>query len=214
MKIEVNNLCKSFKNDEVITDINLTFESGKIYGLYGRNGSGKSVFLKLLCGIYLPSSGNVLFDGVNYNELGDYPKDLRVLIEKPAFFPNMTGYDNLKILADIQNKIGESEIAFALDVVNLFEERDKQFCKYSLGMKQKLGIAQVIMENPSVMIFDEPFNGIEIDSVRKIINYLKEEKKKGKIIIVSTHIKDDLNELADEIIYFDNGKILEYDKNA
>lgn len=213
MKIIIKNLSKTFKNNKVITNVNLTFESGKIYGLYGRNGSGKSVFLKLLCGFYFPTSGTILFDGVNYNEQLDYPKDLRALIEKPSFFPELTGFENLKMLADIQNIIGEDEILSSLELVNLLEEKDKKYSKYSLGMKQKLGIAQAIMENPKIIILDEPFNGIEEKTVEKLIKYFIDEKNKDKLIIISTHIKEDLEKLADTIYYFDEGNISEHEKN-
>ncbi len=207
MKIEVKNVSKKFKGIEVLSNSDLTFESGNIYGLYGRNGAGKSVFLKLVCGFYIPSTGEVLFDGVDYNKKMMYPPNLRALIEKPNFFPDLSGFENLKMLARIQNKITDEDILKAFEIVNLLSEKDKKYSKYSLGMKQKLGIAQVIMENPDIIILDEPFNGIEHDTVKKLINYLLEEKKKGKLIILSTHIEEDLKKLADKIYYFDSGKI-------
>lgn len=210
MKIEVKNLSKSFKDISIINNINIKFESGNIYGLYGRNGSGKSVFLKLICGFYRPTEGEILYDGINLDASLKFPQNLRALIEKPAFFPELTGYENLKLLAQIQNKISDKEILESLETVNLIQEKDKKFSKYSLGMKQKLGIAQAIMENPDIIILDEPFNGVEQVSVEKIINYLKNEKMKNKIIIFCTHIKEDLDKLADKIYYFDNGCI--YDK--
>ncbi len=209
MKIEINNLSKSFKNNVVLSNVNMIFESGKIYELYGRNGSGKSVFLKLLCGFYVPTTGNILFNGVDLNSKLNYPKNLRALIEKPSFFPDLTGFQNLKLLAQIQNKITDDEISKALDIVNLTDEKDKKYSKYSLGMKQKLGIAQVIMENPEIMVLDEAFNGIEQKTVEKLINYFKKEKEKGKIIVISTHIKEDLIQMADKIYYFDSGNVCE-----
>lgn len=209
MKVEIKNLSKSFKNNKVISDVFLTFEDGNIYGLYGRNGSGKSVFLKLLCGFYLPTTGTILFDNINYNDRLDYPSFLRALIEKPSFFPDLSGFENLQLLANIQQKITSNDIIKALDIVNLIDEKDKNYSKYSLGMKQKLGIAQAIMEDPKILILDEPFNGIEEKTVQKLIKYLISEKEKGKIIIISTHIKEDLNKLADIIYYFDEGKIYE-----
>ncbi len=208
MKIETIGLSKSFKNVEVISNVNLTFESGKIYGLYGRNGAGKSVFLKLICGFFVPTKGNVLFNGIDYNERLKYLPNLRALIEKPSFFSDLSGLDNLRVLAKIQRKITDKEILQALKTVNLTEEKDKKYREYSLGMKQKLGIAQVIMEDPEILILDEPFNGIEHKTVLKLIEYLKEEKKRGKLIIISTHIKGDLLSLADEVYYFDAGKVV------
>lgn len=211
MKIETCELSKSFNKNEVVSNINLTFRSGKIYGLYGRNGAGKSVFLKLICGFYVPTKGKVLFDGIDYNKNLQYPPSLRALIEKPSFFSDLSGFDNLKFLAKIQNKIGDKEILESLEIVNLINEKDKKYGKYSLGMKQKLGIAQVIMENPDIMIFDEPFNGIERKTVIKLIDYLEKEKSKGKLIILSSHIKDDLLKLSDEIYYFDSGRVISKD---
>ncbi len=213
MKIEVKKLKKNFKQITILDDVSATFESGHIYGLYGRNGSGKTVFLKLLCGLYIPTSGNVSIDGVDINRSNTNPLDMRVLIERPSFFPDLTGFKNLKLLADIQKKIGEKEILNALEIVNLSTEKDKKFAKYSLGMKQKLGIAQAIMENPSVLLLDEPFNGIERASVEKIMSYLKQKREEGKIIIISTHLKEDLKELADTIFEFDGGKIKKVAKN-
>lgn len=209
MKIELKSIYKSFDNIDVIKDVNITFESGKIYGLYGRNGSGKSVLMKLICGFLIPTKGEVLINGENFNAKKDFPNNLRAVIEKPGFFPDLTGYENLKLLANIQNIVGEEEILKSLEVVNLLDEKDKKYSKYSLGMKQKLAIAQAIMENPKILILDEPFNGIEEKTVKKIIEYLKEEKIKEKLIIFSTHIKEDLDSLADKIYKIDNGKIYE-----
>ena len=208
MKIEVKNVSKSFKNIEILNNINITFTPGKIYGLYGRNGSGKSIFLKMLCGFYLPTKGEILYDGINLNKELEYPPNLRAQIENPSFFPDLTGYENLKLLANIQNKITNKDIIKALEIVNLLEEKDKKYSKYSLGMKQKLGIAQAIMEDPEILILDEPFNGIEQKTVSKLIDYLNSIKT-NKIIIISTHIKEDLNKMADEIYYFDNLTITE-----
>ena len=207
MKIEVKNLEKKFKNNTILSDVNLEFTSGHIYGLAGRNGSGKSAFLKILCGLYKPTLGIVLFNEKNYNLDNMFVPNLRALIEKPSFFPDLTGYENLELLAKIQNKISSNEILLSLKRVNLIEEKDKLYKEYSLGMKQKLGIAQVIMENPDILILDEPFNGIEEETVKKISNYLLELKHLGKLIIISSHIKEDLNYLCDEIYYFDNGKV-------
>lgn len=205
MNIEIKNMSKKFKNNIVLNNINLVFEDGKIYGLSGRNGSGKSVLLKIICGIYAPTTGEILFNGKNYNANNMFVPNLRALIEKPNFFPDLTGFENLKILAQIQNKISDNEIIKALEDVNLIEEKDKKFSEYSLGMKQKLGIAQVLMEDPKIILLDEPFNGIEEQSVSKISNILLKEKRKGKIIIISTHIKEDLERISDLIFYFDNG---------
>ena len=205
MKIELRNITKKFDKVEVIKNTNIVFEEGHIYGLYGRNGSGKSVLMKLICGFYIPTTGEILYNDKNINMEKEYPENLRAVIEEPTFFPDLTGYENLKLLAKIQNKITDKEILETLDLVNLTNEKDKKYSKYSLGMKQKLAIAQALMENPKILILDEPFNGIEDASVEKISNYLKSQK--DKLIIFSTHIKEDLNNLADIIYHIDEGTI-------
>lgn len=205
MKIELRNITKKFDKVEVIKNTNIVFEEGHIYGLYGRNGSGKSVLMKLICGFYIPTTGEILYNDKNINMEKEYPENLRAVIEKPTFFSDLTGYENLKLLAKIQNKITDKEILETLDLVNLTNEKDKKYSKYSLGMKQKLAIAQALMENPKILILDEPFNGIEDASVEKISNYLKSQK--DKLIIFSTHIKEDLNNLADIIYRIDEGTI-------
>lgn len=207
MLIEVKDVSKKFKNIEILNDINITFESGKIYGLIGRNGSGKSVFLKLLCGFYKPNKGEILYDGINIVKNGLFAPSTRAIIEKPTFLPDLTGLENLKLLASIQNQISIDEIEQTLNRVNLSEEKNKKYSKYSLGTKQKLGIAQVLMENPDVMIFDEPLNGIDNDTARNIRKIIKEEKDKGKLIIIASHIKEDIDELADIVYEFDNGHL-------
>ena len=207
MEIIVKDLSKKFKKVTILENINMKFESGKIYGIVGRNGSGKSVFLKILCSFYKPTTGEILFDNINYNSNNNFPPSVRALIENPTFFPDLTGFENLKLLSSIQNKNGDEEIIKTLDQVNLLSEKDKKYSEYSLGMKQKLGIAQVLMENPDVMIFDELFNGIEEKTVEKIRNILLELKNQNKIIIVTSHIKEDIGVLSDEVYKFDCGRV-------
>ena len=205
MKLEIKNLSKKFKDVYVLKDINLTFESGKIYGFTGRNGSGKSVLLKIICGFYTPTSGEVLLDNYNYILNNDFPKSTRCLIEKPNFLPDLTGYENLKLLASIENKIGDKEIMDTIEKLNLKEEINLKYGKYSLGTKQKLGIAQVLMEDPKLIVLDEPLNGIENETAKEVRKILNEEKKKDKIIIVASHIKEDIDTLADVVYNIDNG---------
>lgn len=209
MKLEINNLTKEFKENVILNNINLTLESGKIYGFIGRNGSGKSVLLKIICGFYKPTSGTVILDGKDYINSNEFPEDTRALIEKPKFLPDLTGYENLELLASIQNKIGKKEIEDIIDKLNLQTEANKKYSKYSLGTKQKLGIAQVLMENPKMIILDEPFNGVENSTADKIRDLLREEKKKNKIIIIASHIKDDIYKLADTVFEVDGGNIKE-----
>ncbi|MCI8347044.1 MAG: ATP-binding cassette domain-containing protein [Bacilli bacterium] len=206
MKIEIKNLSKSFKNNTIIKDINMVLEGGKIYGLVGRNGSGKSVFLKIISGLYNPTSGEVIYNGIDIFKEKIIPPSTRALIEKPTFLPELTGMENLRLLASIQHKIDDKEIIDSLKKVNMYNDKDKKYSKYSLGTKQKLGIAQVLMENPDVIILDEPFNGIELATVKTLRNLLLEEKNKGKLIIIATHIKEDIEELVDVLYEFDDGK--------
>lgn len=208
MKIEVENVTKKFGDNTIIENVLLTLSEGKIYGIIGRNGSGKSVFFKLICGFYRPTSGKIIVDNCDLNVDKKFIPDCRVLIEKPNFLPDLSGLDNLKLLASIQNKIDQKQIEETLDIVNLNEEdRNKKFHKYSLGMKQKLGIAQVLMENPSIMIFDEPFNGIEKETLNKLKLYFKNLDKSGKIILLASHVEEDIKEICDEVYEIDNGKI-------
>ena len=208
MKLEIKNLSKTFGDNIVLQDINLTLTGGKIYGFIGRNGSGKSVLLKMICGFYTPTTGKILLNDYDYTSENAFPNNTRALIEKPKFLPDLTGLENLELLASVQNKIGTKEIKEWLEKLNLTKEANKKYCKYSLGTKQKLGIAQVLMENPDLIILDEPFNGVENDTANRIRSLLIEEKKKNKIILIATHIKEDITSLADTVYEIDGGKIL------
>ncbi|MDD2518287.1 MAG: ATP-binding cassette domain-containing protein [Bacilli bacterium] len=207
MKIEVKNVSKSFKKVPVLENININFEPGNIYALVGRNGSGKSVFLKLLCGFYKPDAGEILIDGIDIIKNGDFPPSTRALIDSPSFLPELSGLENLSLLAKVQSNLTKEDIEKTLEMVNLTEEMNKNYIFYSYGMKQKLGIAQVLMENPDLMIFDEPFNGIEEKTVIKLREIFLKLKEENKIIIISTHIKDDVKLLADYIYQFDDKRI-------
>ncbi len=209
MKIEVKKVSKKFQKNEVLKETNMVFESGKIYSLIGRNGSGKTVLLKILCGLYYPTSGEVLFDGIDYLKRNSFPKNLGALIENPAFIDSMTGLENLEMLAKINKKIDREKIIETLKLVGLYEERNKLYYKYSLGTKQKLGLAQAFMEDPDILILDEPFNGIEEETVERLRNYLLKLKEEGKLIILSTHIKEDIEKVTDVIYRVDNGVIRE-----
>ena len=212
MKLEIKNLSKKFKENVVLENVNLTLEGGNIYGFIGRNGSGKTVLLKIISGFYTPDSGEIILDGINYIKNKSFPDSTRALIEKPNFIADLTGYENLKLLASIQNLIGKKEIDEIVKKLNLTKEINKKYSKYSLGTKQKLGIAQALMENPNMIILDEPFNGVENSTAQQIRELLKQEKEKGKIIIIATHIKDDIEFLADILYEIDGGQVTQYKK--
>lgn len=207
MKLEVNNVSKSFKNIKILNNISVTFETGKIYGIVGRNGSGKSVFFKTLCGLYKPDEGRILCDDINIVEKNMFLPNTRVLINKPGFLPDVTGLENLKMLASIDNKIDENEIIKFFDLVNLKDGMNKKYGTYSLGMRQKLGIIQVIMEDPNIMIFDEPFNSIDDESSEKIRKYLNDIKE-DKLILIATHMKVDIENLADKVYEMKEGNLI------
>ncbi len=207
MKIEIKNVSKKFKEIEALKNVSMTLESGHIYGFIGHNGSGKTVLLKLICAFLEPSTGEILFNGENIIKNNKFPPSTRALIERPNFISELSGLENLESLARIQNKIGEEEIENTLKKVGLEENKDKLYYKYSLGMKQKLGIAQVLMEDQEVLILDEPFNGLDEESTKKIRKILLQEKEKGKLIILATHIKEDMEMLCDEIFKFNDGVV-------
>lgn len=206
MMLELKNISKKFKNEQILENINVKFKKNKIYAIVGRNGSGKSVLLKIICGMYSPTTGEVLFDGEDYIKKYGVPKNTRASIEKPDFISELSGFENLNLLARIQNKITKQEILESLEKVNLIEEKDKLFSKYSQGMKQKLAFAQVIMELPEIMIFDEPFNGMDDESTKKLRSELV-NLKKDRIIIIATHYNEDIKDIADEVYKIENKKI-------
>ena len=211
MEIKLENVSKRFKNENVLNGISYSFESGKIYSIVGRNGSGKSVLLKIIAGLYLQDRGNVLFDNKNYNMINEIPDNLGIVIEQPSFINDLTGLENLKLLASIRNVATERDIVESLEIVNLKEDMNKKYSKYSLGMRQKLSIAQAIMEQQKVILLDEPFNGIDRQSVVAIKEYLKRVKNEDKLIIITTHIMDDVVDLSDVMLYIEDGMLNEKD---
>ncbi len=213
--IIVNNLKKIFKKQVVLENINLEFNEGKIYGLVGHNGSGKSVLMKIICGLLYADEGEVLIDGKRIGKDIDFLPNTGVIIEQPRFIPYLSGYRNLKLLADINNNVGKKEIIDTLEKVGLSYKSKKWVGKYSLGMKQRLSIAQAIMENPSILILDEPMNGLDSEGVKMFRNCILKAKEEGKIIILASHYIDDINMLCDRILRLENGRIVsnEYKKN-
>lgn len=212
MKIKIKDLSKKFNNDVVFSNLNIEFESGKIYGIVGRNGSGKSVLLKMIAGLYLEDSGEILFNNINYNKEKKFPENVGIVIESPAFISDLTGFDNLKLLASLQKKINDEQILNVMRIVNLEQDKDKKYGKYSLGMKQKLSLAQAFMENPNIILLDEPFNGIDRQSVVKVKDYLKKMRNNDKLIIITTHISDDIENFADKVLYLEDGSFYEKSK--
>ena len=211
MEIKLENVSKRFKNENVLNGISYSFESGKIYSIVGRNGSGKSVLLKIIAGLYLQDKGNVLFDNKNYNMINEIPDNLGIVIEQPSFINDLTGLENLKLLASIRNVATERDIVESLEIVNLKDDMNKKYSKYSLGMRQKLSIAQAIMEHQKVILLDEPFNGIDRQSVVAIKEDLKKVKNEDKLIIITTHIMDDVVDLSDVMLYIEDGMLNEKD---
>lgn len=204
--IKIENLTKIYDENKILDDISITFEEGKIYGIVGKNGSGKSVLLKTICGFIRPDKGEILFDNINIVKKQTFPPETGAMFENSGFIPNISGLENLKLLASINNIISEEEILKSVDIVNLKEDINKKYYKYSLGMRKKLGICQAIMENQKYIILDEPFNGIDEESLKKIKIQLNKIKE-NKIIIISTHIKEDIEKLCDEVYKISNGKI-------
>lgn len=205
--VRLEDYCKSFKSAEVLKNINLTLESGKVIGLKGKNGSGKTMLMRAISGLILPTSGKVY---INDKELGrhiSFPPSIGVLIENPSFISNYTGFKNLKILASIQNRISDDEIRDAIRKVGLDPDDKRTFKKYSLGMKQRLGIAAAIMERPDIVILDEPINALDEAGAGLIKGLLDELKANGSLIIIACHDTEELNYLSDEIYEIYDGEI-------
>jgi len=213
LKIIIKNFTKKLSHNYVLTDINLELESGKIYGFVGKNGSGKTMLMRAICGLILPTMGYVEIDGKIVGKDISFPENVGVLIENPGFIPSYSGFRNLKVLAQIKNKISNDKIIETLEKVGLEPNDRKSFRKYSLGMKQKLGIAAAIMENPELLILDEPFNGLDEDSVNNIRNLIIESKKQNNIIILSCHDSQEIDIMCDEIVEIKLGKIVSIKKS-
>lgn len=212
--VKLEHYTKSFKKATVLEDINLTLEGGKVIGLKGKNGSGKTMLMRAISGLILPTSGKVF---INDKELGkqiSFPPSIGLLIENPSFISNYTGFKNLKILASIQNRIGDEEIKEAIRKVGLDPDDTRTYKKYSLGMKQRLGIAAAIMEKPDIVILDEPINALDEAGAGLIKGILDELKENGSLIIIACHDTEELMFLSDEIYEIYEGHIVDKDKEA
>jgi len=203
--ISVKNLTKKFKDVTVLDDISIDFETGKVHGLIGRNGSGKTMLMKCICGIVPYKIGEIRVNDKVIGKDVDIPANIGVIIETPGFLPNYSGFNNLKFLAKIKNKIGANEIKSAIKSVGLNPDDKKQVGKYSLGMRQRLGLAQAIMENPDLLILDEPMNGLDKDGVKDMRQYLLELKAQGKTILIASHSAEDIDVLCDTVCEMDKG---------
>lgn len=205
--ITVQGLNKQFKDHHVLKDINAEFKGGKIYGIVGRNGSGKSVLMKCICGFMPPTSGTVKVNGKIVGKEVDFPEEIGFIIETPGFLKNYSGFKNLKYLASIRNKIGPDEIRHYLQLVGLDPDEKKHVGKYSLGMCQRLGIAQALMEEPQILLLDEPMNGLDQEGVQDMRKLFLEQKQKGRLILLATHVREDVELLCDEVYEMKNGRL-------
>lgn len=207
MKLTVKNYTKKIKNKIILEDINLDLCSGNVYGFYGRNGSGKTMLFRAISTLIFPTEGDVLIDGKSIIN-NDYDlSNFGLLIETPNFYPYLSGFDNLDLLYRINNKKDIAHIDDILKKLDLYDNKDKKYKEYSLGMKQKLRIAQAIMENQQIIILDEPTNGLDEKAIKNLHNIILDLKKQNKIVLLASHNIEDLKFLCDKIFYLSNGKL-------
>ena len=205
--ISVNHVTKKFKEATVLHDVNVEFQKAEIHGLIGRNGSGKTMLMKCICGLVPITSGTII---INQKQIGkdiQIPDNIGVIIETPGFLPNYSGYQNLLFLSKIKGTISRDQIKQSIRKVGLNPEDKKPVGKYSLGMRQRLGLAQAIMENPELLILDEPMNGLDKEGVSDMRTLLLEQKKQGKTIILASHSAEDIDVLCDSVSEMEHGKL-------
>ena len=208
MYIRLKNVTKKIKQDILLDHISLEFRGGKVYGLQGKNGSGKTMLMRAVCGLITLSEGEVDIDGEILHKDISFPRSIGALLENPSFLNGYTGLENLKLLADIQGRIEEKELRDCLAKVGLDADDKRVYRKYSLGMKQKLGIAAAVMGSPEIVILDEPINAIDEAGVEKVREILRGLKERGSVIIVACHDREELELLSDEIIKISKGRII------
>lgn len=206
--IEVKNVSKKWGNNTVLNSVSLTAEHSEIIGIIGHNGSGKTVLMKCICGFITPDSGEITVSGKRIGKDIDIPKNIGLIIETPGFLPNFSGFSNLWQLAKIRSKIGKDDVREVMEKVGLNPHDKKHVGKYSLGMRQRLGIAQAIMENPDILILDEPMNGLDKNGVNDMRELFLHLKKNGKTIIVASHNSVDIDVLCDTVCEMDKGKLV------
>lgn len=205
--IQCINLDKKIKNKNILSNINFSVNKGDIVGLYGPNGSGKSILLKIICGLTPSSSGKIIVDNKIIGKDISHPKNIGIFIETPSFVNEFTVFKNLKFLALINNKIDDSRINEIISYLNLDKYTNEKYKNLSLGTKQRLGLAQALMEDPSLLLLDEPTNALDENAVSLIENILKKEKEKGTTIIVTSHDKSFLEGICDSILFINEGEI-------
>lgn len=203
----VEHLHKSFGKEEILHGIDRNFEAGKIHGIVGNNGSGKTVLMKCICGFLIPDEGHVRVNGKEVGKDIDFPEDMGIIIETPGFLPGVTGLKNLKLLASLRGLADEKKVRQTIERVGLDPDLKKPVSKYSLGMRQRLGIAQAIMEDPSLLILDEPFNGLDKHGVAEIRQLIRELRTEGKTILLASHNQTDIDELCDTVCEMDAGNM-------
>lgn len=206
--IVVHNVTKRFREVEVLKNISLSFPAGQIHGIIGRNGSGKTLLFKCICGFMYPESGEITVNGFKIGKDVDAPKNVGIIIEAPGFLPQYSGMKNLKFLAGINRKADTAVLEEAMKIVGLDPKSKKHVGKYSLGMRQRLGIAQAIMEDPAILILDEPMNGLDNDGVQDIRDLLLKLRAQGKTILLASHSKEDIEILCDTVYEMDHGKVI------
>lgn len=203
--IQINNVSLKIKKTEILKDINIEFEKGKIHGFIGRNGSGKTMLMKCICGFIKPTDGEIIVNEKRIGKDCDFPDSVGIIIETPGFIPYYSGYRNLKLLADLNRKIDKEKIRNTMQMVGLDPDLKRHVKKYSLGMRQRLGLAQAIMENPDLLILDEPMNGLDKEGVSDMRKYLLNLKEQGKTILIASHSAEDIEILCDTVCEMDKG---------
>lgn len=211
--IQLQNVTKRIKENTVLDNVSYTFKSGFVYGLYGQNGSGKTMLLRAISGLINLDSGSIFIDGEKLHDKIEFPPETGIVIENMELLPECSAKRNLQMLAKIKNIADEKDISFSLERVGLDPDSDKKAKKFSLGMKQRLNIAQAIFENQKIILLDEPTNALDEDAVQLIYKIIREEKSRGATIIVATHHKEDLKEVCDVILKIAEGKIVEENEN-
>lgn len=207
--ISVNSITKTYGDNEVLSNISVEFDTGKIYGLVGRNGCGKTMLMKCICGFVKPTTGKIVIDGKLLGKDMDVPENLGVIIENPGFIPNYSGYKNLRLLAAVRGKIGKEEIYEYMEMIGLDARNRKHVGKYSMGMRQKLGIVQAIMEKPEILLLDEPMNGLDHKSVGLVRDIIRKTADNGALVLLSSHNQEDIDTLCDVVYRMEDGKILD-----